>query len=83
MSEAEVAAYLNGVDSHLATLNPIAAIAAIEEELARVAKVERALSRWAAGGGAEKLPTRFSALQLSRLDGELRIRKEKFKEGVS
>ena len=73
MPSAEVTAYLKGLDSHLATLLPKEALKAIAGERARVERVELALARWAKNGYGP-CPTRFNAIELSFLDGELSVR---------
>ena len=72
--------YLRGLDAHLETLAPAAALVALDGEIDQVRRCERALAEWAEfGRHAEPAPTRFSAIDLARLDGELRIRMEKIR----
>ena len=73
MPSTEITAYLKGLDSHLATLLPKEALKAIAGERARVERVELALARWAKNGYGP-CPTRFNAIELSFLDGELSVR---------
>jgi len=83
MADTDVAIYLGGLDAHLATLAPAAALAAIEGERERVERAERELARWCVKGAGMRrshAPTRFTAIELALLDGELSIRAARIRE---
>jgi hypothetical protein len=73
-----VAAYLQGLDAHLARVGDLdRRVRLLEGERRRVDRLERALGEWAlCDRNLAPRPTRFSAFDLALLNGALTMRLE-------